>query len=129
MNPFRIFSVFKKGNEFVDAVKTGKQLAITAALGALLAVVAPFLGSQVNVHPWLAFLLSQDGIQAVGALVTGVAGVFLHFGSSADRGIGAAKPPDAPAPSVESPAAPAAMPPAPEPDARPSREQMSDGGG
>lgn len=131
MNPFRIFSVFRKGNEFVDAVKSGKQVAITAALGALLTICAPILGSQLNVHPWLAFFFTPEGIQALGALITAVAGIVYHFGSSAERGILPAKP-DAPVPAApaEPPAgAPAVAAPAPglqrAPDAVPRQDAES----
>jgi hypothetical protein len=88
------FGVLRKGREFVDSVKSGKQVAITATLGVLLAAIAPYIGGAINVHPWLAYFFTEQGIQMVGAVIAGVAGLVYHFGSSADRGL-PAKPVDA----------------------------------
>lgn len=106
---FKVPDFLRKGHAFVDEVKSGKQAGIVASLGALLACIAPFVGGQIDVHPWLAFFFTQDGIQAVGAAITGIAAVAYHIGSSPERGILAPKPD---AGQAREPAAPAA-PPAP----------------
>jgi hypothetical protein len=80
MNPLRIFSVFRKGNEFVDAVKSGKQTVIAVALGGLLAGIAPFIAGPLHDYPWLAYFFSPEGIQVLGALIAAGAGIVYHFG-------------------------------------------------
>jgi hypothetical protein len=90
----KVLDVLRKGHSFADDVKSGKQAAIAAGLAALLAALAPLLGSQINAHPWIAYFFTEQGIQVVAALIAGVVGLVYHFGSSADRGLLPAKPVD-----------------------------------